>query len=290
MKVIVAQDAGFCYGVKRATRAAFEAAAAANGPVYTLGPLIHNPQVVARLAEQGVKAVAALEDVGPGLAVIRSHGLPPATAAALERRAGRVLDLTCPTVQAVQQRAADLAAAGYQVVIIGDRNHPEVDAIAGYAGPGALIVNAEEEATAIPPASRIGVVMQTTHAAAAVRPIVGALLGKAAELRVFNTLCDATSKRQQAALTLTSQVDVIVVVGGRNSANTTRLEEICRTAGTRTYHVETAAELEPAWFEGIKAVGVAAGTSTPDWIIEEVVAWLKGIGPEGVGPGKPGAG
>jgi len=278
MKVIVAEDAGFCYGVKRATKAAFDAAAGVDGPVFTLGALIHNPQVVARLEREGVHAAKSLDEIGPGLAIIRSHGLPPDTKKALEERAGRVLDLTCPTVKAVQQRAADLAAAGYRVVIIGDRYHPEVQAIAGYAGPEVLIVNSEEEASAVPEGERIGVVMQTTHAAEACRRIAGALLDKAREVRVFNTLCDATSKRQHAALELAAKVDVALVVGGHNSANTGRLAELCRKLGARTYHVETADELVPAWFEGVSTVGVAAGTSTPDWIIEEIVARLKSWG------------
>lgn len=275
MKIIVAQDAGFCYGVKRATKAAFDAAAGENGPVFTLGALIHNPQVVARLEQAGVHAAKSLDEIGAGLAIIRSHGLPPDTKEALEARAGRVLDLTCPTVKAVQQRAADLASAGYRVVIIGDRHHPEVQAIAGYAGAEAIIVNSESEAAAVPEGERIGVVMQTTHAAEACHGIVGALLNKAREVRVFNTLCDATSKRQKAALELAARVDVAIVVGGHNSANTSRLANLCRGLCQRTYHVETAAELERAWFEDAGIVGIAAGTSTPDWIIEEIVARLR---------------
>jgi len=264
--------------VKRATRAAFDAAASAAGPVYTLGALIHNPQVVARLEAEGVRVAGDAADVDDGVVIIRSHGLPPASIAALEARGARVLDLTCPTVKAVQQRAAALAAEGYTVVIIGDRNHPEVQAIAGYAGPAALIVNSEAEAAAVAPAAKLGVVMQTTHAAARCHVVVAALLEKAPEVRVFNTLCDATTKRQEGATALARQVEVMVVVGGRNSANTGRLAELCRDAGARTYHVETAVELEPGWFAGVRAVGVTAGTSTPDWIIEEVVSRLEAWG------------
>jgi len=274
MKVIVASDAGFCYGVKRATKAAFEAAANAEAPVYTLGELIHNPQVVARLAEMGVRAAREVAEVGKGTVIVRSHGLAPEVMAALETQGAEILDLTCPTVKAVQQCAAALAAEGYEVVIIGDRDHPEVKAIAGYAGPAAVIVNSEEEAAAVKPAAKMGVVMQTTHAAETCHRIAAVLLEKANETRVFNTLCSATAKRQQAALELAGEVDAIVVVGGRNSANTGRLAEICRTAGAEVHHVETAEELKPEWFEDYDVVGVTAGTSTPEWIIEEVVSTL----------------
>ena len=275
MKIFVASEAGFCYGVKRATKAAFEAAASAAGPVYTLGELIHNPQVVARLEEVGVRAARDVADVGTATVIIRSHGLPRAIVEALAAQGANVLDLTCPTVKAVQQRAAALASEGYEVVIVGDGDHPEVEAIAGYAGPAAVIVNSEEEAAAIPRAEKIGVVMQTTHTAEACLRIVAALLDKAHEIRIFNTLCDATAKSQKAALQLAAEVDVMVVVGGRNSANTGRLAEICRGAGAETHHVETANELRAEWLEGVAAVGVTAGTSTPDWVIEEVVAKLS---------------
>lgn len=281
MKVVVASDAGFCYGVKRATKAAFEAAAKAAGPVFTLGELIHNPQVVEQLERMGVRVARDAAHVGTGTVIVRSHGLPPEVLRELEARGANILDLTCPTVKAVQQRAATLAEEGYEVVIIGDGDHPEVRAIAGYAGPAAVIVNSEEEAAAVAPTEKMGVVMQTTHAAATCRRIVGVLIDKAHEIRVFNTLCDATVTRQKAALELASQVDVMVVVGGRNSANTGRLAEICRRAGAQTHHVETAEELKAGWLEGVGAVGVTAGTSTPDWVIEEVVAKLRAWEGEG---------
>jgi (E)-4-hydroxy-3-methyl-but-2-enyl pyrophosphate reductase len=277
VKIIVASDAGFCFGVKRATKAAFEAASAAAGPVFTLGELIHNPQVVEQLERMGVRVARRPTDVGTGTAIVRSHGLPPEILQALEEQGAGILDLTCPTVKAVQQRAATLAGEGYEVVIIGDRDHPEVRAIAGYAGPAAVFVNSEQEAAAVSTTEKMGVVMQTTHDATTCRRIVGVLLDKAHEIRIFNTLCDATAKRQKAALELARDVDVMVVVGGRNSANTGRLAEICRRAGATTHHVETAAELRPEWFADIEGVGVTAGTSTPDWVIDEVVTKLKEI-------------
>jgi (E)-4-hydroxy-3-methyl-but-2-enyl pyrophosphate reductase len=277
VKIVVASDAGFCFGVKRATKAAFEAASAAAGPVFTLGELIHNPQVVEQLERMGVRVAREAAEVGTGTVIVRSHGLPPGVLRNLEEQGAEILDLTCPTVKAVQKRAATLSRGGYEVVIIGDRDHPEVRAIAGYAGPAAVIVNSEEEAAAVPATEKMGVVMQTTHDATTCRRIVGVLLDKAHEIRVFNTLCDATVKRQKAALELAGGVDVMVIVGGRNSANTGRLAEICRRAGAMTHHVETAAELRPEWFDGVGGVGVTAGTSTPDWVTDEVVSKLKEI-------------
>jgi 4-hydroxy-3-methylbut-2-enyl diphosphate reductase len=275
VRIVVASDAGICFGVKRATTAAFEAAAAAPGPVYTLGELIHNPQVVKQLEQMGVRVADDAASVGTGTVIIRSHGLPPEVLKALEAQGAGVLDLTCPTVKAVQQRAATLAREGYEVVIIGDRDHPEVEAIAGYAGPAAIIVNSDEEAAAVPRTEKMGIVIQTTHDVTTCRRIVDVLFDKGREIRIFNTLCDATAKRQKGALELARDVDVMVVVGGRKSANTGRLAEICRRAGAETYHVETAAELKADWFGGAEAVGVTAGTSTPDWVIDEVVAKLK---------------
>jgi len=277
MRVIVAQDAGFCYGVKRATRAAFEAASASGIPVYTLGELIHNPQVVSKLEQAGVRVAETTDEIVEGLVIVRSHGLPPDVKTALMERGLDILDLTCPTVKAVQSRAEELAREGYQVVIIGDRNHPEVQAIAGYAGPAAIIINDEEEAEAIAPTGKLGVVMQTTHAGSSCRKIVAALWDKATEIRVFNTLCSATNRRQEHAVALARQVEAMVVVGGRNSANTGRLAELCRLTGVPTYHVETAADLDDGWFAGVQTVGVTAGTSTPDWVIDEIVKRLNGM-------------
>lgn len=270
----VAPGAGFCYGVKRAVDAAF-AAAGANESVVTFGALIHNPQVVKRLEEKKIGVINSPEEFVSGTVIIRTHGLPPATIEELKARGAELLDLTCPTVKAVQQKAAALAADGYVVVIIGDATHPEVQAIAGYAGGATVIVNSEEEAKALPNTTKIGVVMQTTHAASACWPIIGALLGKAQEVRVFNTLCDATSRRQEAALTVAREADVVVVVGGRNSANTRRLVTLCQSAGATVYHVETAEELVAEWFRDVRSVGVTAGTSTPGWIIEGVIDRLR---------------
>jgi (E)-4-hydroxy-3-methyl-but-2-enyl pyrophosphate reductase len=274
MEIIIADEAGVCFGVKRATEIAFEAADEAEKPVLTFGELIHNPQVVEKLRAAGVAPAGTSGEITGATVIIRSHGLPPDTFREVEARAARIIDATCPIVKAQQHDAEFLAGEGYRVVIIGDRNHPEVIAVAGYAGSDAVIIDSVDEAERMERHGKVGVVIQTTHRLDECEKIIGALLPKARELRVFNTLCNATSVRQDAARELAGQVDVMLIVGGRNSANTARLAEICAEVSDRSYHIETADEIDPKWFDGAERVGITGGASTPDWIIEGVVARL----------------
>jgi len=284
VEVVLAQAAGFCYGVKRACQVAFEAAQTHPGGVSSLGPIIHNPQMVARLAEAGLKVIGDLEQAPVGAVLIRSHGVPPEVFGELRRRGFEVVDATCPLVQRAQRLAESLAAEGYRVVVVGEPEHPEVKALVAWAdagrkpdAPGAAVVQTFADAAALSRAKRIGVVAQTTQLEEEYARLVGELLKCADELKVYNTICDATAKRQRAMLDLLGEVEGMVVVGGRNSANTTRLYERCREMRVRAWHIETAEELEPAWFAGMRRVGVTAGASTPDWIIEEVVERLRGF-------------
>lgn len=270
MKVVVARHAGVCYGVERALKLAGEAAAA-GGTVATLGPLIHNPQAVAALQAQGVAVASTLDDAPEGTLVIRSHGVDPAVITEAERRGLNVVDATCPFVSAAHTCAADLAASGYAVVIVGESDHPEVEGILAHAGGQAIIVQHASDLPGRLPGRRVGVVVQTTQPPSLLQEVVDALLPRVSELRVCNTICSATAKRQTSAAELAEQVDVIVVVGGHNSGNTTRLAEICLARNPRTHHVETADELEPAWFQGAEVVGVTAGASTPDEQIRGVI-------------------
>ncbi len=280
MRVEVARHAGVCYGVQRALRMAY-AAADGPGPVASLGPLIHNPQAVAELEAHGVTVASSLEDVEGGTLLIRSHGVDPSVIQAAVDRGLDVVDATCPFVSTVQKSAADLAAGGYFVVIVGEADHPEVQGILAYAGTDAAIVETPEDVPADLPARRIGVVVQTTQPLSALEAVTSALLPHTAELRVYNTICSATAKRQTAAAELAGRVDVVVVVGGHNSGNTTRLAEICAAGNPRTHHVETAAELDPVWFEGARVVGVTAGASTPGDQIDGVIAAIEALGPSG---------
>lgn len=280
MKVIRAKKAGACYGVQRALDLA-RAASEGDEAVATIGPLIHNPQVVHDLAERGVRAVAAPEDVDAGACIIRSHGVVPAVRRAAETRGLRVIDATCPHVARAQKAAAELARACGRVVVVGEAGHPEVEGLVAYAreAGGAVCVaasGADLPADTAGP-GRVGVVVQTTQTHEALESVVAELIARGFEPEVKDTVCFATRQRQEAAAALAGEVDAIVVIGGRNSSNTTRLAEICAAACPRTHHVEGADELDPAWFAGCATVGVTAGASTPDDQIASVVARLQAL-------------
>lgn len=277
-EVVVARYAGYCYGVERALRLTDAALGRAGGRVATLGPLIHNPGVVARLRERGVEVVASVDDLPAGTLVLRTHGVPPEVVARAREGGLDVVDATCPFVAVAQRRAAELRAAGYQVVILGEPDHPEVVSLQAVAGEGATVA---ADAAALPLADlrgrRVGVVVQTTQTRANLAAVAAALAPVARELLVANTICDATARRQRAAVELAEAVDAVVVVGGRDSANTARLAQLCRERQPRTWHVESAAELDPTWFAGARRIGVTAGASTPDDEIEAVVAALRAL-------------
>lgn len=274
MRVVVADRAGACFGVERALELAHRMAREATGPVRTLGPLIHNPVVVDELEAMGVGAVDAPEQVEAGYTLLmRAHGVTPE----VERRArdagAVVVDATCPFVKKVHVAAERLAADGYQVLVAGEKGHPEVEGTVGHA-PGALVVGSAEDVEGLELARRVGVVAQTTLAHAVLRDVVGALVGRCEELRVVDTICAATNERQEAAAQLARNVDVMVVLGGRNSANTRHLADICREGCSRTHHVERADEIDAAWFVDAEVVGLTAGASTPAAQIEDARAHI----------------
>lgn len=276
MEIILADKAGFCFGVKRAIATAFDEASKKR--VFCLGPIIHNPQEVERLRKAGVETVDDLNGLSPGDSVIiRSHGVPPYVLEEAHRKGLVVIDLTCPFVAKAQRHARSLREEGYQVVVVGEKEHPEVKSILGYAGEDAVVIERPEEVLSLRLSARIGVVAQTTQSYGNFSQIVLNLLRLSRELKVYNTICNSTSERQQAARELAAGADVMVVVGGKNSANTTRLVSLCLSEGRPTYHIETADELVPEWFEGVKKVGVTAGASTPDWVIEGVLKRLREI-------------
>lgn len=276
MKVLVAQHAGVCYGVQRAlnlAHASVEKNAAQN--VYSLGPLIHNPQAVEQLRTSGVVVADSPDSLKEGTLIIRSHGVAPSVISAAQERGLHVVDATCPHVSKAQKSAQMLAQEGYLVIIVGEADHPEVAGIKAYAGPEALVVSHAAHLPKKLSSRRVGVVVQTTQVVEILNEVVADLLPRTNELRIFNTICSATAQRQQAARELASKVDVVIVVGGHNSGNTTRLAEICRERNLKTYHVETAQELEPAWFEEAGLVGVTAGASTPDEQMRGVITIIE---------------
>ena len=277
LKVEIAEHAGYCYGVERALTLAKEAARSKPPPIRTLGPIIHNPQVVKSLVKIGVEAVDSVEDLKSGTMIIRTHGVDPQVIIDARRRGIKVVDATCPFVAKAQKRAAALKSEGYTVVIVGERNHPEVEGILSRVEGNALVVEKASDVEQLGD-KKVGVVVQTTQSVKNLKQIVSVLLPKTADLKVFNTICSATSQRQAAARKLADKADAMVVVGGKNSANTTRLAQICLERNPRTYHIETAEELDPIWFEGCELVGLTAGASTPDWLLEEVREALASLG------------
>ena len=267
-RVVVAQEAGACFGVERALGMVREEAASAERPVHTLGPLIHNPTVVAELEAQGVSVVADPEDAQLGDTLfMRTHGVAPQVERRAQAHGLKVLDATCPFVKKVHRAAERLYGEGYQVIVVGEAGHPEVEGTVGHV-PEALVVGHPAELKDVSLARKVGLVVQTTLAEQTLREVVAALVGRCEELRVVDTICDATAKRQAAAAELARKADVMVVIGGRNSANTTHLADICSKICARTHHIEVPSEVEASWFSGAALVGITAGASTPAAQIE----------------------
>lgn len=277
MKVHVAQKCGFCHGVRNAISVA-EKILAEENDVYSLGPIIHNEDVVDRLAKSGLKTVRKVEDIRSGTVLIRSHGAAPAQIAKLRSKGLNIVDATCVLVKRVQHIAGELEEEGYKVVIIGDENHPEVRAVVGCA-ENVVVIADESDLHKLPQHARLGVVCQTTQSPDRFGRMLGAIVGSGSftELKVINTLCKEAIKRQESAVHLCRRVDIMFVLGGLESANTCRLAELCKEVNEHTFHLQNWNELDKSVLSGKKSVGVTAGASTPDWIINEFVKNLEAL-------------
>jgi len=280
LEIIVAGQAGFCFGVKRALDRAHKALREVQEPLFSLGELVHNQAVCDRLAREGIRVVNGLDEIDRGRVLIRTHGEGPDVFDGAREKDLEVVDATCPYVRRVQRRARELAQDGRTVVVVGDRGHPEVTGILSWSLNRGIVVENACEAQNVPPALKLGVVTQTTQNEENVAEVLAVLRQKTSNLVFYDTVCKATRERQDAARALSRQVDIMVVVGGHHSANTRKLTEICRESGTPTYQVENAGELQKAWFRQAAKVGVTAGASTPDWIIEEVVGKMAEFTPD----------
>lgn len=278
MKVLKARHAGACYGVQRALDMAY-AAICDGSTAYTLGPLIHNPQVVSKLEKRGVGVAFSLDEVSDGIVIIRSHGVVPQVKQDAEAKGLPIIDATCPHVARAQKAASGLADEGYHVIAVGEAGHPEVEGMKAHAevSGGTCIVVAGPEELPERIEEPVGIVVQTTQSKEALDAVVEALHARGIEPQVKNTICFATRQRQEAAAELAEQVDALVVIGGRNSSNTTRLYDICKAICPRSHHVETPDEIDPAWFEGCAVIGVTAGASTPEDQIDSVVERLESL-------------
>lgn len=278
MKIVVAKHMGFCGGVRRAVEIAERAAQTAGGPVTTWGPLIHNPQVVRRLEGAGVRVAERKEELGGQAFVVSAYGVEHAVLDAARERGMRIVDATCPVVTRAHQLAEKLAAEGYQVVCVGDHGHPEMVTLKEMLGDRVTVVHTREEAARVKVSGRLGVLSQTTQSQENFRQIVGDFALRVRELKVLNTLCPAITVRQEETDVLVNEIDALLVIGGHGSSNTTRLAEIGRARNLPTYHVETADEISPSWFDGVGTLGVVSGASTPEWIITEILHHLQELG------------
>ncbi|WP_297456942.1 4-hydroxy-3-methylbut-2-enyl diphosphate reductase [Persephonella sp.] len=277
----VAETAGFCFGVKIAVDSAIEAGKK-YGKAYTNGPIIHNKQVVQFLENLNVRELSSYDELKAGDTIlIRSHGVPPSTERKLQELGVNVIDATCPFVKKVHEKVRQLVEEGYYVIIIGEEGHPEVIGILGHleevGGKGIVVENMEDLIRKFPKRNKVGVVAQTTQNEEFFEEAVGYIASNVEELKVFNTICDATSVRQEEVKKLAKEVDVMIIIGGKHSGNTRRLTQISKALNPNTYHVEKADELQPEWFENAENIGVSAGASTPDWIIKEVVEKIQEI-------------
>lgn len=275
LRIEVASHAGVCYGVERALKLAAHAAESARGSVTTLGPLIHNPIVVRDLESAGVKGAQTVDEVESGTLIIRAHGVVPQVIDQARAKGLEVLDATCPYVKKVHMAAEKLVREGYQLIVVGESGHPEVEGILGHAGDAAHVVSTPRDLDGVDLARKVGVVVQTTQTPAKLAAIVSALALRTMDLRVVNTICSATQERQDSAAELASRADVMIIIGGKNSGNTRRLAEICMDRCPRTHHIEDSSEIQRAWFEGSTLVGVTAGASTPAAHIDAALACMN---------------
>ena len=275
LSIEVASHAGVCYGVERALKLAAHAAESARGSVTTLGPLIHNPIVVRDLESAGVKGAQTVDEVESGTLIIRAHGVVPQVIDQARAKGLEVLDATCPYVKKVHMAAEKLVREGYQLIVVGESGHPEVEGILGHAGDVAHVVSTPHDLDGVDLARKVGVVVQTTQTPANLAAIVSALALRTMDLRVVNTICSATQERQDSAAELASRADVMIVIGGKNSGNTRRLAEICMACCPRTHHIEDSSEIQRTWFEGVALVGITAGASTPGAHIDAALACIN---------------
>ena len=280
MEVRIADNAGFCFGVKRAMKMAWdELENKSENNIYSLGPLIHNKQAVDRYKEKGLVEMDNLESIpSESKLIIRSHGVAEKVYTESKAKNMEIVDTTCPFVKKIHDIVKDFSDRGYKIIIVGNPNHPEIIGINGWCNNEAIVINKLEEIDdmTFDPTQIYCVVSQTTANLESFDKIVQKLKTKINNLTVKNTICFATKERQISAIDLAREVDCMVVIGGKHSSNTQKLVNICKDL-VPTFSIETKEELEKEKFAGFKVAGVTAGASTPDWIIEEVINYLKEI-------------
>ncbi len=275
MEIIIAENSGLCYGVKRALTIARRTRETHAGPVATLGDLIHNPGVIADLERRGIRSASSPKDIKGGTVILRSHGVSPDVYGRLARRSVDVVDATCPIVKRIQKLVEGLAAQGREIVIVGNREHPEIQGLIGFSRKKGRIVEDETEARALPRRKTRAVLAQSTEDIALFEKVVGALIERTDELVVHNTICRSTQTRQESTSDLAAHVDTLFIVGGKTSSNTRKLFRISKRILPRTHFIENAGQITAGMLRGAKLIGISGGASTPPEAIQEAVARIR---------------
>ena len=279
MKIKLSKYCDFCFGVKRAVRLIEEALRKTKEPLYSLGPFIHNPRVVEQFSKKGLKTVSSLRSIKEGVLVIRSHGISPDVVEKVKASGIKLLDATCPNVKRSQKVAGELLRRNYKVIIVGDKAHPEVKSLVGATGGRAFVVNRPQALKNLRlNAAKVGVVVQTTQSKSKYLKILTRLLeNNFSEIKIYNTICEDTLCRQEEASKIARNVEIMLVLGGKMSANSRRLAEISRAGGTPTYHIESGSQIKAGWLRGRTCVGIASGASTPKWIVDDAIKRISEV-------------
>lgn len=277
MEIILADKAGFCYGVKRAVEMTEKELSNTKEKVYSLGPLIHNPQAVKEFEEKGLMVIDEISEIRDSKVIIRSHGVSKEIVDKMKEQNIDIVDSTCPYVKSVHNKVEEYHKQGYNIVIVGDKNHPEIIGINGWCNNKAFIINSEEEALNLPKMDKVCVVSQTTNTQEKFARLSEIVKEKGNEVKIFNTICNATNHRQEACREVAKKVDAMIVIGGYHSSNTKKLADISKKYCKHVYHIETKDELPLDEIQKFNKIGITAGASTPDWIIKEVIETMENL-------------
>ncbi|MBW4828767.1 MAG: bifunctional 4-hydroxy-3-methylbut-2-enyl diphosphate reductase/30S ribosomal protein S1 [Clostridiaceae bacterium] len=277
MKIIIADNAGFCFGVKRAMEMSMEILNKNNGSIHSLGPLIHNRQAVDKLNKLGLKVANSIDEIKNGKVIVRSHGIPYEIYEKISKRDLELIDCTCPYVKSIHKKVNEYWKKGYKIAIIGDKDHPEVIGINGWCNNEGIVINAEDEAKNLPNLNKICIVSQTTNTLDKFNTLSKIVSQKSSNVEIFNTICNATNLRQSSCKEVAKKVEAMIVIGGYHSSNTNKLVEISKKYCQNVYHIETVNNLSFKELSKYETIGLTAGASTPDWIIKEVIKKMENI-------------
>jgi (E)-4-hydroxy-3-methyl-but-2-enyl pyrophosphate reductase len=275
MEIIIAKNSGLCYGVKRAIRIAKETLSEGKGKVFTLGALIHNPQVIADLEQQGIRSLEDPDELTDGTVIIRSHGVSPDIYTKIEEKNIKIVDATCPIVKRIQRLVEALAKEEEEIVIVGNKNHPESRGLIGYSRGKGIIIESTAQAEKMPKKKRRAVLGQSTQDMTLFQKIAAVLVEKTEELNVYNTICQSTQTQQKSTSELASRVDTLFIIGGKNSSNTYKLYQISKRVLPNTHFIESSSQITSEMLKGAKIIGLSGGASTPPEAIEEAVVRIK---------------